>query len=834
MSRFISKLAKKIFNSKDYENASELLFGTYVLQLTGEHKKLERVEVSKLVSAAQIFHKSDDECIRKEGAIILSMLLDVCSSENPEIVPIANSVFSSIGDFPNINLLKQKYPKIDFKYDFHTEAEFDFRKHINTVPELNITLTNYQRSLWDDLTAGEDIITIAPTSAGKTHIILSYLMDEIAKSNGAFAAVIVPTRALISEVAGKIHELAQTKNIDAQIEICTVPKDGLFGNKTFFVMTQERLYEILQSGDIYFNYLFIDEAHNIADKSRGVLLHLTIEKMLEDSSPQIIISMPSASYQDSFSTIFRDVEFKKEITNHSPVSKVIMKVAPKGRELVISRLNSSNKKIVKKGFNDKRLADIVFKLGKGQGNIIYRNQTDHCERLANDISNLIEGISESPLLEEAADYVEKFIHRDFTLANNLRKGVAFHYGPLPGSIRIMVENLVKDDEIKFVACTSTLAEGVNLPAKNLFLKNPIQKIMHQPSERLEDVKISNITGRAGRMMQHFSGNIFLIEPDDWLFKDYFENNNDDNEEKIPTYFKTLNDDFSFIIKALEGEYDHDEKHQYRYYAVANKLLKEYANDNLSNTLNAPELILGKKQLNFLESKVVSAFSSLKVTSFTLEASPTVGYIQQNKLFSFLNSKSDFESWVLPHPKSEELFPALYNICEKLKEFGIYIPSEEYTLNYICLITKKWLQGHSLKEIISEQINWENNNLEKTSNVNSAVRNVIKVINNDIRFRLSNALRCYHVLLTNILATKGLEVQSIKLHYYIEIGACEERMIALINLGLSREAAKEIDGKLPKRIKMDNYNDLMTLKILGILDSLHPITVKELTYLLKLK
>lgn len=140
--------------------------------------------------------------------------------------------------------------------------------------------------------------------------------------------------------------------------------------------------------------------------------------------------MPAENYQDAFSTIFGEIEFKKEITNHSPVSKILISVMPKGKSLVISRHNSNNVKTIPKGFKDKNLADIVFKLGHGHSNIIYRSRTADCEKIADDIAKLIPQNLDNELLSEAADYVEKFIHSDFSLANNLRKGLRFtmaHY-----------------------------------------------------------------------------------------------------------------------------------------------------------------------------------------------------------------------------------------------------------------------------------------------------------------------------------------------------------------------------------------------------------------------
>jgi len=834
MTVFLDKLANEVMSSDGYSDASSVLFDSYVVGLVGKVERVSRGEVKRLITAAQIFYKAEGKGFRREGAVLLSMLLDLCANDYPDLIPIAHSVFSNAGDFPNIKLLSDRYPEVPFRNNFFSEAQMEFREELNTVEELDFPLTDYQRALWNDLSTDKDVITAAPTSAGKTHIILNYLLNSVAEGDGAFAAVVVPTRALISEVASKVYELAKALGHEDEIEICTIPKDGGFGAKTFFVMTQERLYEIILRGDIEFNYLFIDEAHNITDKSRGVLLHITIEKILENSNPQIIISMPSSNYQDSFSTIFKGIDFKKEVTKNSPVAKVIMSVTPKGRNLVVSRHGSTNEKVMEKGFGGRKLADIVYKLGVGQGNIIYRNQTNHCEDLADEISKLVVGHESSELLEEAADYVEKFIHTDFSLARNLRKGVAFHYGPLPSSIRVMIENLAKDDRIKYIACTSTLAEGVNLPAKNLFLKNPLQPVMHQASERIEDVKINNITGRAGRMLKHFSGNVFLVEPDKWTFKDYFDEESSD-EDKVPTYFKTLNEELDLIIRALVGEYTPEEGDQYRIYTIANKLIKEFSSDELEKTLAAEELTLDEGDLASLKRSVQSAHESLKVSSFTLEANPTVGYIQQNKLFGFLDSQDELDSWALPHPKANDLYERLLTVCERLHEFGVYMPSESYTLEYICVITRKWIQGNSLKDIISEQIEWEirsaNERGKPSASINSSVRNVIKVVNNDIRFRLSNALRCYQALLSNILISRGVEISNVKLHSFIEIGACDERMINLINMGLSREAAKEIDDNLTKNEQIESPKNLLDLHRRGGLRGIHTITEKELLGLL---
>lgn len=825
----LDRLNNDIIENNLFKAEKNEVFSNYINYLVGAEFSLDRKIVKNLSTSIQFFYKSEVEEIKKEGAILLAMLLDMAVIDHPDLAVIAKKIFIESGDFPNIKLLNDRYSTIDIDYGFYNNAQNIFKESLNTVQDLEYPLTDFQRILWKNLKLDKDIITIAPTSAGKTHIILTYLVRQILLSDGAFAAIVVPTRALISEVANKVYEISKSFNSEREIEICTVPKDTNFKDKTIFVMTQERLYEVLQSGDLSFNYLFIDEAHNISDPSRGVLLHLTIDKLLENSLPQIILSMPSDSYKNSFSSIFNEVDFIQEITRHSPVLKILMSVKLVGREIVISRYKNDFNIKIPKNFKGNKLSDLVLRLGQGQSNIIYKNRTDYCENTAGDIADLMIDFVASPELEEAADYIEKFVHEDFSLASNLRKGVAFHYGPLPSSVRVMIERLAKEDLIKYIVCTSTLAEGVNLPAKNLFLENPLQPVIGKESERLEDVKINNITGRAGRMIEHFSGNIFLIDPESWRFKDYFEEKEEENY-KIPTYYRTLNENFFDVLAALSGSYSHSDENQYSLYTIANKLIRDFLNDNLISSLGSKDLTLPKTDLDELISSVKTASENLNIAPYLLQANPTIGYIQQNKLFNFFDGLNVFDDWVLPHPKSIDLYDRLIRVVYKLNEVGVYIASDNYSIEFIVTIATKWVSGKSLKEIISEQVIWDKDNRGEKVSTNTSVRNVIKVINSDIRFRLANALSCYHLLLSNQMQLKDINKTTVKIHTYLEIGACDDRMINLINLGLSREAAKEIDDKLENNVLVSDIYELVRLLENGDLENIHSITKKEIKYI----
>lgn len=106
--------------------------------------------------------------------------------------------------------------------------------------------------------------------------------------------------------------------------------------------------------------------------------------------------------------------------------------------------------------------------------------------------------------------IKKTIHRNYKLAETLSAGVGFHYGNMPLAIRNGIEELFKTGDIKFLVCTSMLIEGVNLPAKTIYMRGP-QKGKSIP---MNEMDFRNLAGRAGRQGKEFQGNIICVDADD--------------------------------------------------------------------------------------------------------------------------------------------------------------------------------------------------------------------------------------------------------------------------------------------------------------------------------
>lgn len=98
------------------------------------------------------------------------------------------------------------------------------------------------------------------------------------------------------------------------------------------------------------------------------------------------------------------------------------------------------------------------------------------------------------------------VHEDWIAAQALRKGIGLHHGRLPRSVSQLNVSLFNAKKIRVLICTSSLIEGVNTVAENIIiLHNRINNKKH------DFFTFSNIKGRAGRMLQHYVGRVFLFD-----------------------------------------------------------------------------------------------------------------------------------------------------------------------------------------------------------------------------------------------------------------------------------------------------------------------------------
>lgn len=122
-----------------------------------------------------------------------------------------------------------------------------------------------------------------------------------------------------------------------------------------------------------------------------------------------------------------------------------------------------------------------------------------------DIANLSSFASEGEK-ERLSRLVCKHYGEGNWAAPGIAAGVLPHYGDLQGSIRQAVEYDIAHGNAKCVACTSTLAEGVNLPIKYLVI-NGVRKGNTAPRTR----DFQNLIGRTARSGKYSEGSVLIAD-----------------------------------------------------------------------------------------------------------------------------------------------------------------------------------------------------------------------------------------------------------------------------------------------------------------------------------
>lgn len=335
-----------------------------------------------------------------------------------------------------------------------------------------ITLHREQLRILHLLAKGKSIALSAPTAFGK-----SLLLDaHISRSCPGQVLVIQPTLALIDETRRRL-----SRNFGETYKIVTTQFQQT-GKRNIFVLTPERY---LSRNDIpEIDFLFIDEFYKYQSSEedlRSPNYGLCIYRATAQAK-QVFLAGPNITSIDFGPRWNEKIQFEQ--TSFRTVATDVFDRSEKGSAK--SALQS----------------DLVATCG--QRNLVYSATPKSCNELALDLSTLPIARA-STAAQSLAAWLEEEFTEHWSVPTLLRRGVGIHHGRLPRSIGQLIVRLFNDGHITCLFCTSTLIEGINTAAKNMFI---FDKTINGDKE-LSYFDYQNLQGRAGRMMEHFIGNVYV-------------------------------------------------------------------------------------------------------------------------------------------------------------------------------------------------------------------------------------------------------------------------------------------------------------------------------------
>jgi len=494
----INELCSRIWDRQEFHLDKKLLIHEGIKRSIRVESPNTCLEIlPRLLQCATHFSLSDNLEHRKAAYEIAVSAWKICttsiSKDEISINQIGQAIaliLTRLGNFPTESFLKKQLTE-DLANDLTASLwlEQEFHREENTVEVADnnyLVLTDFQLKLWRALNNYQVVVVNAPTSAGKSFALQNFLSSIFAQGKIKRAVYLVPTRALISQVQETMGILTR-HHLKLDIQLSEVPFDPAPEDKVLFILTQERLQILLDRTTHNIEFIVVDEAQNITDTSRGIILQSVIERVREiNPTAKILFGSPFTQNPEIFANTFGIPENHVKIINteESPVAQNLIHINIDKYKPQYARIftidndyyTQDQLSIINFGTDlvkeEQTLAHVSYSLGGNALNIIYGSEPVKCEKIAGMISDIISNDHDlktpDPDLIEFSKFTKQHIHREFSLSGFIEKGVAYHYGNLPAFLRKGLERLFSEGKVSFIVCTSTLLQGVNLPAQIFF------------------------------------------------------------------------------------------------------------------------------------------------------------------------------------------------------------------------------------------------------------------------------------------------------------------------------------------------------------------------------
>lgn len=698
----------------------------------------------------------------------------------------------------------------------------DYKTEKLRIPGTEKVFIGKQKALYDQLENALSSVS-APTSMGKTFLMLQFIASKLTSSheNNNFALV-VPSRALITEITDKLLNELEMNSVKTPYRIINSMENtvGINNNESLiFVVTPERLFYLLTDcPDIRLDYLFIDESQKISEKGPRSTFYYQVFDIIDnwDVQPKITFAAPVVPNPEEYLRICESSKVGKHLAVHqSAVSQINFVVDTHlGKVGVFDDLEN---KLIDLSFmclNTNTQIDvleyIVDSLDSKMKNLVYPNSIKNTMNLSMRYANDLKDVNDDNL-EQLSKYIANKLNPNYYLVSLVKKGIAFHIGRLPSKIRRKIESEFKDGSIRTLFCTSTLMEGINLPADNVFVFN-----LKNGNHNMSDVDFRNLIGRAGRLNHSMIGNSFLVT-----------NPMPSKKPQIDDYLELLTHPIQgqrlsideLISKQKLEQINHDlqlgnidlrnvKSHSVAEYAALRKFTLIYLNDIDKDRHS----IVRKKFASIINDQDERRINAVIHAKYEVGIENDINFSsdQANQLISELQKDNLYYPQPIVHGEwnFKGALELLYNMADifnwktyEKRNLGKVDKSTGELLNIYdyAILLIYWISGENLSTIIAKFLEIKeqdrlflervHSNWDGTLNsINDFINRILDQINQIISFKLKNY---FMKISKEMCRTNNVKVIDNDWYRYITYGTVNELRIWLQKHGYSRESTKYI-------------------------------------------
>lgn len=661
---------------------------------------------------------------------------------------------------------------------FQIELEkFRYNSYIETIHQKNL-----RNSFRDD---EREVAIIAPTSFGKSELIIESIMKNSGENK---IAIIVPTKSLLVQTYSLVKKNFNNIKIIYHDEMYNI-EDRRF----IAVLTQERALRLLENEDLFFDSLYIDEAHNLLEKDNRNILLSRVIRINKRRNPNgriyyfsPLIDNSNKLRVDSKQTIYeKRIEFNLKQPEYYLCS---------GNQIEVYN-RYSNKFYFYNEFQGDFI-DYILKHAQKK-NFIYVRTPKSIENLVRDLYDRLDDIELDSDLDKLIKDLKSSVHENYWMIKLIYKGILYIHGKMPDILKEYLEyKFKKNGELKYIIANNVILEGVNLPIDSLFILTV---------RSLSEKEAINLIGRVNRLNNIFNQETNSLEK--LLPKIHFVEN-PYNSSDLKSYIQRLRSNIfeekvknpTLIDYEIPKEInENDENIIY----IENFILEEYdeEKDKIAKILYKNGI---HNYINYDERYIEVIINKLEL--FELNGKDMIDIIYELFLDNILEIKHDLIYYLKTYENIRNYYKNFMNDSNvySLKEFVakryVYYKRRIDRKNSIIYI------GHSFGEIDKDGIINENSRYNKFIDLkyknNEELVNIILIkFKLDMDF-ISYDLNCF----VNTLYDLG--VLGDKEFNVFTYGTENIKLIELQRLGLSKSLINKLnDDDMLEYIIFNEYNKL---------------------------